>query len=190
MGTGFAVRARAATDDDLELRVERYLAGELSPAETLAFEEALAQPELGKTFREILLIRELLHSAPPHDVPPGLNERIARALESEMGASARSPGDASRLARRSRIVRDGFFWIYRGPGMALAGLPAIFRSRDTLNSDAETGGETRSALAKRAFSAAASATGSVGNLGVWALRRIPRSYIPALSSVARLRGAE
>ena len=184
MSMNLEVHEDAPTDEGLEFRVERYLAGELSRTETLAFEEALGQPELGRAFREILLIRELLHSAPPHDVPPGLNERIARALESEMGSGARLQEDASSLARRSRIARDGFAWIYRGPGMAFAGVPAIFRSSAALDSHAQAGTKARGRYAKRALATAASAAGRLGNLGVWALRRIPRS------DTARVRGAK
>jgi|GEM_PF-5508700 len=107
-----------------EREAERYISGVLSPADTLAFEHALADPQRGEVFREILLIRELLRMAPPHGVPDGLNERIALAVEAEMGGAPFAREDAgSAIARQIRIAREGASWIFRGPAMALAGLP-------------------------------------------------------------------
>jgi hypothetical protein len=145
-------------DGALELRVERYLNGELSRGETVAFEQELAQPRLGEAFREILLVRELLHSAPPQGVPDGLNERIIAALEIEMGSTGALDREESVLARQKRIARDGAAWMFRGPAMALAGRPP------TPPKDAGSGG--RLAGTGRRGAAAARATGG------WLLRRM------------------
>jgi hypothetical protein len=199
------IRILDLVTESLEYRVERYLRGELSPSETIVFERELVEPELGGAFREILLIRELLRSAPPHDVPEGLNDRIARAIEIEMAGDVRAAhAEESGLARRTRIAREGFAWIYRGPSLALAGpLAGGFSGTDAAALESSTatapantqgrpntGPESRGAQTRRqsirAFTASVRTTGRIGS---WALRRAATPTPAKPSLIARLRGA-
>jgi hypothetical protein len=180
------IRELDQDEEALDLRVDRYLAGDLSREEAVEFESALAEPELGLAFREELMIRELLQSAPPNEVPAGLNARIAQAVEQEMRAPTSLALDReSGLARRSRIAREGFSWIYRGPAMALAGGPASSLLQAEAGSDPKVGRDTGPSAARRALGSAARGT---GRMSAWAIRRAVEPSGPKPSLLTRIRG--
>jgi len=176
-------------DDALELQVERYLEGELTSAQAADFERSLAEPEIGASFREVLLVRELLQSAPPHDVPRGLNASIAEAIEGEMtNAASRLGSEESSAVRPVRSLFEGLAWTYRGPAMAIAGMPRVPSRRSavdgvdrfSLRQDASleevrtTTSRTLSGFASVARIAvgATSVLVTAGNVGSWVAERV------------------
>lgn len=100
-------------DHDLEMRVEDYLDGMLTPAETRAFEARLVEPEVAALLAEALALRSLLTELPADDVPDGLTDRIEAALGVAEAAPRRFP--------RLRAMWSGASWAVRGPSHATSG---------------------------------------------------------------------
>ncbi len=195
MGTSIEIRQLDSSAEALETRVERYLSGDLDAGETAAFEAELVQPELGRAFREILMIRELLRSAPPHDVPSGLNERIAEAIDVEIASSSgRESAGESAFALGARLTRDGFSWIYRGPAMALAGISPAISPDGMAGPDFGLSQEADEARARArghrslALRAAVTTAKASGMMGAWALGQALELGPPKPSLLQRLRG--
>lgn len=117
----------------LEARLDAYLDGLLSPAETRAVERLLIDPDVAQALAEAIALRELLAAAPDAAPPPDLAERIIAALGvADPGADARA--DAAEVIdlaeRRTRLARTrgalyGASWMVRGPVAAPAGRAAI-----------------------------------------------------------------
>ncbi len=110
---------------DLELRIEDYLDGVLCPAETDRLERELCEPEAARALGEALMLRELLASAPPHEVPEGLVDRI----ESELGVAISSKGrrglvPVPGLSGPASGVLEGASWALRWPSMMMSAAPA------------------------------------------------------------------
>lgn len=107
--------------NELELKIEDYLDGQLSPKETLAFERALVDPEVASAFNAAVYFREFLRNADAVDVPAGLAERLFQALPARIavdgtGASKeKSVGDGN-------LVTRWFGRTFRGPALAKAGI--------------------------------------------------------------------
>ena len=100
-------------DMNLELRIEGYLDGSLSPDETCLVEEDLARPEVAQAFREALLIRTLFRS--PITVPEGLVDRMVET----MGVAVKEAAFEKRESKTGsfRSVLDSMGWAVRGPAM-------------------------------------------------------------------------
>jgi len=103
-------------DYALDERIERYLNGAMTSEETLRFERDLANPEIGRGFREALLIRELMKSSPP-EVPDGLVERIQDTLG--LASPAESAPASARKKGAAGMILDSLAWMYRGPALAV-----------------------------------------------------------------------
>ena len=106
--------------NELETKIEKYLDGVLSSREALEFEKELLNPEVTQAFREAIMLRELLQSAPPDQAPEGLAERIAEALQVQVKQENRSLQQEGRM--RFPIVRavlGGASWIFKGPSLAV-----------------------------------------------------------------------
>lgn len=107
----------------LEERADAYLDGDLPREEALAFERALAvRPEVAEALATALSLRELLASLPPVAPPPGLADRIARALPLPPPARRRARGE--RAGSPARAVLDGLGWTFRGTALATMGAAA------------------------------------------------------------------
>jgi len=100
--------------EQLELLVESYLDGLLSPEETAQFERRLLEPVVADTFREALMLRALLADMPP-DQPP---EELVAALEAALVADVRLARKAARMPRL-RAALSGMSWMVRGPAQAI-----------------------------------------------------------------------
>ena len=101
-------------------RIEDYLNGQLSEAETLKIETDLLNREVAGALREALMIRELLSSLPSDEPPPGLAERIENSLSLDS-----SPAETDRNYKRSAPlgqVVNGFKWGLHWSGYTLAGM--------------------------------------------------------------------
>jgi hypothetical protein len=101
-------------------RIEEYLNGQLSDAETRQFEKDLLKKEVATAFRESLMIRELLSNLPSDEPPPGLVDRIEASLDLSPDVSRRD-AKSKRPKSMGQIV-NGFRWGLRWPGYALAGI--------------------------------------------------------------------
>ena len=104
----------------LQDRIEDYLNGLLSEAETRRFEQDLLKEDVATEFREALLMRELLNNLPPDDPPPGLIERI----ESSLALGSTNADGETKGKRSSSLgqIINAFGWSLRWPGYALAGI--------------------------------------------------------------------
>ena len=105
--------------NELETKIEKYLDGTLSSGETLEFEKELLKPEVTQAFREAIMLRELLQSAPPDEAPEGLAERIAEALQVQVKQEKRSLQQEGTRFPIVRAVLGGASWIFRGPSLAV-----------------------------------------------------------------------
>jgi anti-sigma factor RsiW len=101
-------------DMTLDMRIEAYLDGTLSPEETRAFEAELAAPAVSRAFSEALLIRTLFRS--PVELPEGLVDRVAQAIGA---AAAEETGAPEARQGTVRAVLGSLEWIVRGPAMAV-----------------------------------------------------------------------
>lgn len=100
--------------EELELLVESYLDGQLSPADTAAFERRLLEPAVSEAFGEALMLRALLADMPPDQAP----EELVASLEAALVADVRLAQKAARLPRL-RAAMSGLSWMVRGPAQAL-----------------------------------------------------------------------
>jgi hypothetical protein len=100
--------------EQIELLVESYLDGLLSPQDTARFERRLLEPAVADAFREALLIRQLLADMPP-DQPPA---ELVASLEAALVAHPDLVRKAMRLPRL-RAALSGMSWMVRGPALAL-----------------------------------------------------------------------
>lgn len=112
----------AEHDMDLIDRCEAYLEGVLGPDATAAFERSLVRPEVAETFREALLLRELIRASTADEPPEGLEERIAARL----GLDSEVVKEKLRTARfvRTRTALRDMSWMVRGPGLVMAPVQA------------------------------------------------------------------
>ena len=101
-------------DMNLDLRIEQYLDGDMSPDEARQFESELATPAVARAYDEALLIRTLLKSRV--EVPDGLSERIADAMLDEGRATAQQEADVPSAAG---VILDSFQWALRGSTVAV-----------------------------------------------------------------------
>jgi len=100
-------------EERLELLVESYLDGHLSPEETAGFERRLLEPAVAEAFGDALMLRALLADMPPDQAPDELLASLEKALVAD-----------ARLARRARMPRlraalSGMSWMVRGPAQAI-----------------------------------------------------------------------
>lgn len=120
----------------LELRLDAYLDGQLSPAETRETERMLVDPDVAAALAEALALREIMTMAA--EAPPeGLADRIIEALGVEAPPAEPYPRDArgARLAR-TRNALYGASWMMRPAGgvarpgrrAALAGASMVGRA--------------------------------------------------------------
>ena len=120
---------RSAEDERaaLEQRLDAYLDGLLSHAETRATERMLVDPTVAAALAEAIALRELLQSAAPADATPdGLSERIIVALgiDDEEAATPSTTRVSSRLGR-ARGALYGASWMVRGPSSGRVGRAAL-----------------------------------------------------------------
>lgn len=101
-------------DEQLELLVESYLDGLLSPEETAQFERRLLEPAVADAFREALMLRALLADMPPDQAPA----ELVAALEAALVADVRLARKAARMPR-IRAALSGMSWMVRGPAQAI-----------------------------------------------------------------------
>jgi anti-sigma factor RsiW len=114
----------ARTPDQLAELADRYLDGDLSRDEALAFERDLAaRPELAEALSAALALRELLVVLPPVAPPAGLAARIADALPLRKERRARGAED-EREGSPVQAVLSAFTWGLRGPAVAAMGAAA------------------------------------------------------------------
>ncbi len=105
--------------EQLEILVESYLDGLLSPEETALFERRLLEPAVADAFREALMLRALLANMPP-DQPP---QELVAALEAALVADVRLARKAARMPRL-RAALSGMSWMVRGPAQAIGAASA------------------------------------------------------------------
>lgn len=127
-----------SADEALALRIDAYLDGLLSPADTRATERMLAEPEVAARLAEALALREVLGSAADAPTPAGLADRIIGALGLAEGGRAEVAravgGDADAEGGDERagvgeVALYGASWMVRGAsgggGSARAGVGAV-----------------------------------------------------------------
>jgi anti-sigma factor RsiW len=112
--------------EQMAVRAEAYLDGELPPDEAAAFERELAaSAEVAEALGAALLLRDLLGRMPPLEPPPGLEERILGALELEGRARARPSGEAGEEGAGAGsgvwAALRGTSWLLRPSASVLAG---------------------------------------------------------------------
>jgi anti-sigma factor RsiW len=108
-------------DDDQRRceRIDAYLEGRLSPAETAAFERELAGPALAAAFAEAIALRDLLAHLPPEVVPAELIDRLAAIGAAPAAAPSRGGGRVPRF-ERVRAAAAGASWAVRGPSIGVS----------------------------------------------------------------------
>ncbi len=112
---------------DLEIRIEGYLDGVLSPQETLEFEKDLFDPDVAFEFRQALLLRELLRQAPLlDDVPEGLVEKIVDTLT--LGGKNKKTISPPNRFQAVGVAIKGSAWIFKGPALAMGGMSEGIRN--------------------------------------------------------------
>lgn len=87
----------------IEIRIARYLDGDLDAQATAEIEAALVDSEVAALLSEELMLRALLGELPPHQPPESVIERLEQVLE----LSARSWTDRLREVVRIAIVTPG-----------------------------------------------------------------------------------
>lgn len=100
--------------EQLELLVESYLDGLLSPQQAAQFERRLLEPAVADAFRESLMLRALLADMPPDQAP----EELVAALEAALVTDVRLARKAARMPRL-RAALSGMSWMVRGPAQAI-----------------------------------------------------------------------
>jgi hypothetical protein len=111
-------------DRRLAERADAYLDGDLARDEVMAFERELAErPELAEALAGALALRELLVSLPPVAPPPGLADRIARALPLGRRPPLRAAPDQPTPSALGAVLA-GLSWTFRGTTVAAIGTAA------------------------------------------------------------------
>lgn len=106
-----------------EERCEAYLEGLLDPEETRRFERALVEDEeLAQRFREVLVLRELLHEVGP-EPPAELADALVERVLAELPARGREKADRPVRLPRLRAALEGSSWALRGPALAITAQP-------------------------------------------------------------------
>lgn len=112
---------------ELDLLIEDYLDGFLSPRETNRFERKLVRSDVQTAFAEALALRDLLRSAGPDCPPSGLMEQIEETI-----ITARPKKEKrTRWFGATRTALSGMTWAVRGPALALSSQPT--GTRETLS---------------------------------------------------------
>jgi len=104
-------------EDALDLLVDRYLEGALSPAQTRAFEARLGEPALQAALAEGLSLRSWLGELGPEEAPAELVEALEAALGAAVEAAPTAPKSGGWAGLAGAL--SGLAWVTAGPTLAL-----------------------------------------------------------------------
>ena len=112
--------------NDWDTVVDAYLHGDLSPDKVRDFELQLSQAEVAQAFSEALMLRELLMTAPPEEIPEGLLEEITLAVSAQRMDAQDTPDPVDPDINTHepisvfRSALAGLGWLWRGPVYSLS----------------------------------------------------------------------
>ncbi|HOX43871.1 MAG TPA: hypothetical protein PK668_09735 [Myxococcota bacterium] len=119
-------------EQDLEQRIEAYLAGALDLEATREVERELATPAGAALLSQALALREVLATTPAGP-PAGLLPRLQAAVESELGAAA---AERSQVGA-ARIALDSLRWSMAWLAPAQAGVDGLRYALGARGAEAE-----------------------------------------------------
>jgi hypothetical protein len=107
-------------EEELEDRIEAYLAGLLGLEETRAVERALATPAGATLLSQALALREVLATT-PGEPPAGLLASLQASVAAELAAADQARGEAGAGQIALDSLRWSMSWL-QPAGLALGGL--------------------------------------------------------------------